>query len=149
MAADRLSSVGRDLRENGLPALDKATAQVSSALTDAAFASLETLKDECAALAAEVADAARQSGKNIQAELWSGLPPDAAISSAIDGVIEALATSCDGISTAMHLDTDTAQVVDLMTAARAPLFTYAQDITPLNAGDAAGSCDDAAERRKE
>ena len=27
MAADRLSSVGRDLRENGLPALDKATAQ--------------------------------------------------------------------------------------------------------------------------
>ena len=86
MAADRLSSVGRDLRENGLPALDKATAQVSSALTDAAFASLETLKDECAALAAEVADAARQSGKNIQAELWSGLPPDAAISSAIDGV---------------------------------------------------------------
>ena len=46
----------------------------------------------------------------------------------------------------MHLDTDTAQVVDLMTAARAPLFTYAQDITPLNAGDAAGSCDDAAER---
>ena len=84
--------------------------EVSSALTDAAFASLETLKDECAALAAEVADAARQSGKNIQAELWSGLPPDAAISSAIDGVTEALATSCDGISTAMHLDTDTAQV---------------------------------------
>ena len=28
--------------------------EVSSALTDAAFASLETLKDECAALAAEV-----------------------------------------------------------------------------------------------